>query len=85
MSSKVDIALVTHLLSILRRLGGPGLEEHALVVELEVAASRPLATAASQDVLLYCRDRGWINSRIDDFGRTIWWITESGITRLAGM
>ncbi len=82
---KPDIALIKHTLSILRRLGGPGLEEHALMVELEIAACRPLTTATARDTLIYCTDRGWTATRRDDFDRTIHWITESGITKLAGM
>ena len=82
---KPDIALIRHTLAILRTLGGPGLEQHALMVELEVAACRPLTTRQAQEALIYCTERGWTNTRRDDFGRTIHWITESGITRLAGM
>lgn len=80
-----DIALIKHTLTILRHIGGPGLEERALMTELEIAACRPLTTAQARDTLLYCTDRGWTATRRDDFDRTIHWLTESGITRLAGL
>jgi len=82
---KPDIALVKHVLSILRQFGGPGLEEQALMIELEVAACRLLTTSQAKDTILFCTDKGWISSRRDDFERTIYWITEAGITRSAGM
>ena len=82
---KPDIALIKHTLTILRHIGGPGLEERALLIELEVASGRALTTAQAQATLIYCTDRGWTNTRRDDFDRTIHWITESGITRLAGL
>jgi hypothetical protein len=82
---KTDKALVKHLLSILRRLGPAGLEETALMIELEVAAGRPLTTQEARDAILFAADRGWTLSRRDDFDRTIIWITDSGINTLAGM
>lgn len=80
-----DVTLIRHTLGILRRIGPAGLEETALMTEMEVAHARPLTTAAARDTLIYCADRGWTSSRRDDFDRTIHWITESGKTILAGM
>lgn len=82
---KPDITLVKHTLGILNRIGPAGLEETALMTEMEVAYGRPLTTAAARDTLIYCADRGWTSSRRDDFDRTIHWIRESGKTILAGM
>lgn len=82
---KPDKALVKHALSILRRLGPAGLEEHALLTELEIAAGRPLTTQEASDAILFCADKAWTASRRDDFDRTIVWITESGTNTLAGM
>jgi hypothetical protein len=81
----IDIALIRHTLGILHRIGPAGLEETALMTEMEVAYGRPLTTAAARDTLIYCADRGWTGSRRDDFDRTIHWITDSGRTILAGM
>lgn len=82
---QTDKVLIRHLLGILRRIGPAGIEEAALSVELEVAACRPLTTRQADDARLFASDRGWIASRRDDFGQTRWWITEAGITTLAGM
>ena len=82
---KQDPALVKHLLSILRRIGAAGLEETALMTELEIAAGRPLTTSAARDTILFAGDRGWTLSRRDDFDRTIIWITDSGTHTLAGL
>jgi hypothetical protein len=82
---KTDKVLVRHLLAILNRIGPSGCEETALMVELEVAACRPLTTAAAKDVLIFCSDKGWTGNRVDDFDQTRIWITESGKTTLAGM
>jgi hypothetical protein len=81
----IDIALIRHTLGILHRIGPAGLEETALMTEMEVAHGRPLTTAAARDTLIYCADRGWTGSRRDDFDRTIHWIREAGKTILAGM
>jgi hypothetical protein len=80
-----DIALFRHTLGILRRIGPAGLEETALMTEMEVAHGRPLTTQAAKDALIACADKGWIKNRRDDFDRTIHWITETGKTILAGM
>jgi len=80
-----DIALIRHTLGILRHIGPAGLEEQALMTEMEVAQGRPLTTAAARDALVHCTDKGWLGSRRDDFDRTIYWIREAGKTILAGM
>jgi hypothetical protein len=82
---KPDTALVKHTLSILRRLGPAGLEETALMIEIEIAAGRPLTTQQAKDAILFCTDKGWTSSRRDDFDRTILWITDSGTNTLAGL
>lgn len=82
---KPDKVLILHLLKILNRIGPSGIEESALSEELGVAACKPLTTAQADDTRLYCFDRGWINSRRDEFEQTRWWITEAGKTTLAGM
>jgi hypothetical protein len=82
---KPDIALTKHLLAILHRIGPAGVEEQALMVELEVAAGRPLTTQAAQDVIVWCNDQGWTGSRRDSFRQTRIWITEAGKTILAGL
>ena len=80
-----DIALIRHTLGILNRIGPAGLEETALMTEMEVAQGRPLTTQAARDVLVHCVEKGWSGSRRDDFDRTIYWIREAGKTILAGM
>lgn len=80
-----DIALIKHCLSILRTIGPAGLPEEALMAEIEVAAGRPLTTAAARGTIIECVDRGFVASRRDDFGRIIYWLTEAGKNRLAGM
>ena len=82
---KPDIALTKHLLAILNRIGPAGVEEGALMVELEVAAGRPLTTQAAKDCILQAKDKGWTGSRRDDWDQTRWWITEAGKTMLSGM
>lgn len=82
---QADIALIKHLLSILRRIGDAGMEELSLMIELEIAAGRPLTTATAKDTLLFAADKGWTSSRCDDFDRTVIWLTERGKTRLAGL
>lgn len=82
---QADIALIKHLLSILRRIGDAGMEELSLMIELEIAAGRPLTTATAKDTLLFAADKGWTSSRRDDFDRTVIWLTERGKTRLAGL
>ena len=80
-----DVTLILHTLAILRRIGPAGLEEAALMTEMEVAHGRPLTTQAAKDTLILCADRGWTSNRRDEFDRTIHWITDSGKTTLAGM
>ena len=82
---KPDIALQKHLLGILNRIGGAGMEEQSLMTELEVAAGRPLTTAEAKDALIFAADRGWTASRKDEFERVLHWITARGKTQLAGM
>lgn len=82
---KPDKVLIKHLLAILRRIGPAGMEEAALMVELEVAACRALTTQQAKDTIIFCTDRAWTATRVDDFERTVVWITDSGITTLAGM
>ncbi|NQT92407.1 MAG: hypothetical protein HQ559_06580, partial [Lentisphaerae bacterium] len=54
------------------------LPEETLAAEVEIRAHRPLTTQRVADALAYCRDRGWVANRVDDFQRRLWWITESG-------
>lgn len=81
---KPDKPLIKHTLAILNRLTC-GLEEKSLMVEIEVAAGRPLTTAEAKDAIIFCTDRGWASSRVDDFSDTRYSITESGKTHLSGM
>ena len=82
---KPDIGLIKHALRILDTIGAAGLPEESLMEELEIAAGRPLTTTQAREVLIYCTDRGWTNTRRDDFGRTIHWITEAGKNRYRGL
>ncbi len=82
---KPDVALTKHTLSILRRIGEAGMEKMSLMTEMEIAAGRMLTSAQAEDTLIDCVDRGWISSRVDDFERQIYWLTERGKTRLAGL
>lgn len=82
---KQDIALIKHLLGILRRIGEPGMEETSLMTELEIAAGRPLTTATAKDTILFAADKGWTCSRRDAFDRTIIWLTKRGKTFLGGL
>ncbi len=82
---KADKALIRHALAILARIGPAGIEENALMIEIEIAAGRPLTTAEARDTLVFCADRGWIASRCDEFEQTRTWITHAGINTLAGM
>lgn len=81
----VDIAILKHTLDVLRRIGPRGLAEEPLMTQIEVAAGRPLTTAATRDHILYCVDRGWMHSRRDMFERTVYWLSDAGINTLAGM
>lgn len=82
---KPDITLIKHCLTILNTIGPAGLPEESLMIEIEVAAGRPLTTAAARGIIIDCVDRGFVASRVDDFDRTIYWLTEAGKNRLAGM
>ena len=78
-----DIGLLKNALSILDRLPA-GLAEQPLMAEIEIASGRPLTTSEARDTLIFAFDKGWINSRRDDFERTIYWITDAGRIRLRG-
>lgn len=80
-----DISLIRNTLWVLDRIGAAGLPEESLMIEIEIAAGRPLTTAQARDGIIFCKDNGWLASRRDDFRRTIYWITESGKNRLRGM
>lgn len=82
---KQDILLCKALLKALNRIGPAGIEESSAMERLESEYGSPLTTQAAKDTLLFCADRGWIQSRQDEFELTRWWITEAGKTRLAGM
>jgi DNA-binding PadR family transcriptional regulator len=82
---KPDVALTKHMLAILRRIGDAGMEQHSLLTEMEIASGRMLTTAQAEDTLIDCVDHGWINCRVDDFQRQIYWLTDRGKTRLAGL
>ena len=80
-----DKVLIKHLLAILNRIGPAGIEENALITELDIAACRPLTRQQAIDTIVFCADKGWTGSRRDDFDQTRIWLTESGKTILAGM
>ncbi len=82
---KPDKALIRHTLAILKRIGPAGLEETALMTEIEIAAGRPLTTAETRDTLHHCIDRAWTASRRDEFEQTRHWITHAGLNTLAGI
>lgn len=82
---KVDITIIKNTLDVLKRIGPRGLAEHPLMTEIEIATGRPLTTAEAQDHIIYCVDRGWLNSRRDMFDRTIYWLSDAGHNTLAGM
>lgn len=73
-----DIALIKHLLAVLASLQGSSLPEDTLAAEVEIRAGRPLTTQQVGDAMLMCLDRGWVNTRKDDFGRSLYWITDTG-------
>ena len=83
--SKHDLGLIRALLTLLRALGDGGLCEDRIAMELDIAAGRCVTTFQAQDTYLFCKDKGWIESRTDDFGRVLVFITEAGKNRLAGM
>jgi len=78
---KPDIALIRHTLGILRRIGDCGLEDAALKIEIEVAASRSLTNAEATDAINFCADRGWVFRRSDTFGQDIVVITRAGVNQ----
>lgn len=82
---KQDILLCKALLKALNRIGPAGIEESAALERTEAEYGSPLTTQAAKDTLIFCADRGWVQSRRDDFDLTRWWITEPGKTRLAGL
>jgi hypothetical protein len=82
---KQDPGICKALLKALNRVGPTGIEESAALERTEAEYGSPLTTQAARDTLLFCADRGWCASRVDDFELTRWWITEAGKTRLAGM
>ncbi len=73
------------LCKALNRVGPAGIEESVALERMEAEYGSPLTTQAAKDTLLFCTDRGWVQSRRDEFELTRWWITEAGKTRLAGM
>jgi hypothetical protein len=77
----VDLSLVKHTLNVLANMGGSSLPHDTLGAEVELRAGRPLTTQAIDDVLTLCRDKGWAASRVDDFGRRLWHITDAGINK----
>lgn len=80
-----DPMLCKALLKALHRAGPAGLEETVAMERMEAEYGSPLTTAAARDTLLFCADRGWVASRMDEFERCCWWISEGGKTRLSGM
>ena len=82
---KQNPLLCKALLKALNRIGPAGVEESAALERMEAEFGSPLTTAEAKDTLLFCFDRGWVQSRCDDFDLTRWWITEAGKTRLAGL
>lgn len=82
---KTNLAIIKNTLSVLKRIGPRGLAETPLMTEIEIATGRPLTTQETQDHIIYCVDRGWLNSRRDMFDRTIYWLSDAGHNTLAGM
>lgn len=79
-----DPALCKHLLGVLADMRGGSLPEDAVSVELEARAGKPLTTVQVQGSLTFCRDKGWVASREDEWGRDVWWIKDSGQNQLRG-
>jgi hypothetical protein len=77
-----DISLTKHALAVLHAMSGSSLPQQTLGSEMEIRASRLLTTSEIADTIAFCQDRGWLDSRKDDFGRTLWRITDAGINRL---
>lgn len=82
---KQDILLCKALLKSLHRIGPAGIEESAAMERTEAEFGSPITTTQARDTLLFCADRGWVQSRRDEFENTRWWITESGKTCLSGL
>ena len=76
-----DILLVKIALDTLASRSDSGGPQEAIAIEMELRAGRPLTTQAVEEVLAFCRDRGWADTRKDDFKRPIWWITDAGKNR----
>ena len=58
-----DISLIRNTLWVLDRIGAAGLPEDSLMIEIEIAAGRPLTTAQARDGIIFCKDNGWLASR----------------------
>jgi len=82
---KQDPTLCKALLKTLNRIGPAGVEESAALERMEAEYGSPLTTQEAKDTLIFCADRGWVQSRRDEFENTRWWLTEAGKTRLSGM
>jgi len=80
-----DKALIKYTLDVLANMHGNSLVTDTLAAEVELRAGRPLTTNQVRDVLTFCRDRGWIDTRRNDFREDTWWISDAGLNKSAGM
>jgi hypothetical protein len=73
-----DPVVCKHLLAVLSDMRGGSLPEDSIAVELEARAGKPVSTVQFQSALTFCRDKGWIASREDEWGRDVWWLKDAG-------
>lgn len=73
-----DISLIKALMKTLVTVDGNPASRDVLATEAELRMGRPLTTQAVDDALVFCKQRGWAESRKDLFDRDVWVITEAG-------
>ena len=80
-----DKMLLQQTLKMLASFRGTPVSESVLGDYVENGLHRAITTQNLRGALDYCKDRGWVDHRINDLREDTWWITDAGRARLSEM
>lgn len=79
----MDEFLTRQMAKTLRGVGLNGVKKPTLFNIASCDVGRPLLSAEADEALQWLRDRGYVASRVNDFGFEVFWVTEAGRNWLA--
>lgn len=73
---------IQKILQTLSEYRDHSLLESAIQDQINLVLPRPISTVEFHESLSFCRDKGFIDFRIDDYKEKRWFITEPGIVHM---